>query len=49
MKITAVLGSPTGDGNTCILARKVLSGAEDFGAEVEEIFLAEHRIELLHP
>ncbi len=45
MKITAVMGSPTKDGNTCVLAREVLRGAADAGAEVDEIFLAEHRIE----
>jgi multimeric flavodoxin WrbA len=45
MKITAVTGSPTINGNTCILAREVLRGAQDAGAEVEEIFLADHKIE----
>lgn len=45
MKITAVTGSPSINGNTCVLAREVLRGAQDAGAEVEEIFLAEHRIE----
>ncbi len=45
MKITAVMGSPTKDGNTCVLAREVLRGAADAGAAVDEIFLAEHRIE----
>lgn len=45
MKIIAVLGSPTNDGNTCILAREVLKGAQESGADVEEIFLADHKIE----
>jgi multimeric flavodoxin WrbA len=45
MKITAVLGSPFKDGNTCVLAREVLRGAQDAGAEGSEIFLAEHKIE----
>ncbi len=44
MKITAVMGSPTKNGNTCVLAREVLRGAKDTGAETEEIFLAEHHI-----
>ncbi|MFP4016779.1 MAG: flavodoxin family protein [Halanaerobiales bacterium] len=45
MKITAVLGSPSKDGNTGVLAREVLKGAKDSGADIEEIFLAEHKIE----
>lgn len=45
MKITAVMGSPTKNGNTCVLAREVMRGAKDSGAEIEEIFLAEHHIE----
>ncbi|TYQ12781.1 UNVERIFIED_CONTAM: multimeric flavodoxin WrbA [Acetivibrio alkalicellulosi] len=45
MKITAVMGSPTKDGNTCVLAREVLKGASDLGAQVEEIFLADYKIE----
>lgn len=45
MKITAVLGSPSRNGNTCVLARGVLRGAGDAGADVGEIFLAEYKIE----
>lgn len=52
MKITAVLGSPTKNGNTCILSREVLRGAAEAAneksgteIEIEEIFLPEHHIE----
>lgn len=45
MKITAVLGSPHKQGNTCTLARWVLDEAKAGGARVEEIFLAEKHIE----
>lgn len=45
MKVTAVLGSPTRNGNTCVLAREVLRGAQEAGAEVSEIFLAGQHIE----
>ncbi len=45
MKVTAVLGSPSRDGNTCVLAREVLHGAADAGADVDEIFLAGRKIE----
>lgn len=44
MKIVAVLGSPSKNGNTSILAREVLKGAQDAGAEIEEIVLADHQI-----
>lgn len=45
MKIIAVLGSPAKDGNTCVLAREVLKGAQQAGADIEEIFLADYKIE----
>jgi multimeric flavodoxin WrbA len=45
MKITAVLGSPHKNGNTCTLARWVLEEAEAAGAVTEEIFLADKHIE----
>lgn len=45
MKIIAVLGSPTKDGNACVLAQEVLKGAQEAGADVEEIFLADYKIE----
>jgi multimeric flavodoxin WrbA len=45
MKVIAVLGSPTRHGNTCVLAREVLEGAREAGADTEELFLAEKRIE----
>jgi multimeric flavodoxin WrbA len=45
MKVTLVLGSPSKNGNTGVLAREVMRGAKDSGADIEEIFLAEHHIE----
>ena len=45
MKIVAVVGSPTNNGNTSKLAREVLRGAQNSGAEIEEIFLADHKIQ----
>lgn len=45
MKITAVMGSPHRNGNTCTLARWVLAATSECGADVTEIFLAEKRIE----
>jgi multimeric flavodoxin WrbA len=45
MKIIAVLGSPTKNGNTCVLAREVLKSAKEEGAEIEEIFLADYKID----
>jgi multimeric flavodoxin WrbA len=45
MKIISVMGSPTKDGNTCVIAREVMRGSSDSGAEVEEIFLGEYNIE----
>ena len=45
MRIVAVMGSPAKNGNTCRLAREVLKGARDSGAEIEEIFLAEKNID----
>ena len=48
MKIVGVIGSPSSDGNTAVLARQVLNGAKAAGAETEELFLAEYRIEYCH-
>lgn len=45
MKIIAILGSPNRNGNTSTLAREALRGASEKGAEVEEVFLADYRIE----
>lgn len=45
MKITAIMGSPAKNGNTCTLAREVLRGAGDSGCDTEEIFLMDHHIE----
>ena len=45
MKITAVIASPSRDGNTAVLARAALDEAGKAGAETDEIFLADHRIE----
>lgn len=39
MKITAFLGSPRANGNTDILAERVLSGAREAGLEVESVAL----------
>jgi len=38
MKVTAVLGSPSKNGNTCIMAREVLRGARDAGAVQKKYF-----------
>ena len=45
MFITAVIGSPHRNGNTALLAREVLKGAQERGAETREIFLPDYRIE----
>lgn len=45
MKITAVIASPSRDGNTAVLARAALVEAEKAGAETDEIFLADYSIE----
>ncbi len=44
MKIVGVIGSPSRDGNTAVLAREALRAAAAQGAEVEEVFLAEHNL-----
>ena len=38
MKVTAVLGSPSKNGNTCIMAREVLRGARDASETQKNIF-----------
>ena len=45
MKITAVIGSPSRNGNTAVLARAALEAARSEGADTEEIVLSEHHIE----
>lgn len=41
MKILAVVGSPRKGGNTDILVERVIQGAEEAGALVERVFLAD--------
>ena len=45
MTIVAINGSPNRDGNTAVLLREAIRGAEAEGARVEEVFLADRRIE----
>ena len=45
MKITALLSSPSRNGNTAVLARAALEAAAEAGAETEEIYLPDYRIE----
>jgi multimeric flavodoxin WrbA len=47
MRIVAIQGSPNRNGNTARLVREALAGAWEAGAavEVEEVFLADHRLE----
>ena len=45
MKVTAILSSPSRNGNTAVLAREAMMGAMEGGAECEEIFLADYNIE----
>jgi multimeric flavodoxin WrbA len=45
MKIIAVNGSPNRNGNTSLLVEEALRGAEEAGAEVEHLFLADHHLE----
>lgn len=46
MKITAILGSPRANGNTDILAEKILSGAAESGWETETIPLRKLKMSL---
>jgi multimeric flavodoxin WrbA len=43
-KIVAIYGSPRRKGNTATLLKKVIEGAQDSGAEVEEIVLRDLKI-----
>lgn len=45
MRIIAVNGSPNRNGNTSLLVEEVLLGAKAAGAEVEHVFLPDHRLE----
>ena len=46
MKIVAILGSPHGaKGNTALLLREVIRGAEDRGAAVTTLSLSDHKVE----
>lgn len=42
MKVVGIISSANRRGNTATLVREALRGAEEHGAEVKEIFLAEH-------
>ncbi len=44
VRITAIYGSPRKDGNSDVLLKQAVAGARGEGAEVEEIFLREHKI-----
>jgi len=44
LKILGICGSPRRGGNTEVLLKEALSGAEETGAEVEEIFLRDKTI-----
>lgn len=44
VKITAIYGSPRKDGNSAGLLKQAVAGARQEGAEVEEIFLRDHKI-----
>lgn len=44
VKITAIYGSPRKDGNSAALLKQAVAGARQEGAEVEEIFLRDHKI-----
>ncbi|MBN1699145.1 MAG: flavodoxin family protein [Spirochaetales bacterium] len=45
IKVTGIISSPRKNGNTAVLVREALKGAEASGAETEEIFLNEYDIE----
>jgi multimeric flavodoxin WrbA len=42
INVVGIISSPKHDGNTAALVREALKGAEERGAHVSEIFLAEH-------
>lgn len=44
VKILAVYGSPRRDGNTATLLKQAVAGARLEGADVEEVFLRDHKI-----
>ncbi|MGB3223201.1 MAG: flavodoxin family protein [Desulforhopalus sp.] len=44
VKITAIYGSPRKDGNSAGLLKQAVAGARQEGAEVEEIYLRDHKI-----
>jgi multimeric flavodoxin WrbA len=44
MKVVGIISSPNFNGNTAALVREALKGAAEQGAEVSEIFLAEHKL-----
>ncbi len=41
MKVTAIISSPSKQGNTAQLAQQVIQGAKDNGAEITTIYLPE--------
>lgn len=45
MKVIGIIGSPHAAGNGATLVREALAGAKAAGADVEEVFLPEHRVE----
>jgi multimeric flavodoxin WrbA len=45
LKIIGIISSPRYQGNTATLAREALKGAAASGAEVEEIYLPNYKIE----
>ena len=45
MKIVGIISSPKRKGNTAVLVREALKGAQENGADVEEIFLPDYRLE----
>lgn len=45
IKIVAVISSPNFNGNTASLVREALNGAKEEGASVNEIFLANYKLE----
>lgn len=45
MKVIGIISSPHANGNGATLVRKALEGAAESGAEVQEVFLPDYRVE----